>query len=204
MVNALGWSRRCAAYFRTDGGKPALAHIMCATLISEGMNLSKWRLLSVVSVRDVFGGTCGIFWATAGKVAQFRACHSPCMLFGAEWILNSCLHSVCEIDDVLEVCAAWSALRPVVASRLVCMSFELLTLGRGGCPAFASRSDRGSCAGNFLVAATCSCSVVQVLTASRHGGLPLNFELRAEAAHFWHDGRCAPVCASLCTLLRHV
>ena len=44
-----------------DGGKPALVHIMCATLISEAMNISKWRLLSVVSVRDVFGGTCGIF-----------------------------------------------------------------------------------------------------------------------------------------------
>ena len=55
VVSALGWSRRCAAYFRTDGGKPALAHIMCATLISEAMNISKWRLLSVVSVRDVFG-----------------------------------------------------------------------------------------------------------------------------------------------------
>ena len=88
MVNALGWSRRCAAYFRTDGGKPALAHIMCATLISEGMNLSKWRLLSVVSVRDVFGGTCDIFWGAAGWLFNSVHVHTSCMLFAVDRIIE--------------------------------------------------------------------------------------------------------------------
>ena len=74
VVNTLGWSRRCATYFLTNGGKLALPHLMCASQFSEAMNPSKWRLLRCVSVRDVFGGTCDIFLAAAGMVVQFRAC----------------------------------------------------------------------------------------------------------------------------------
>ena len=74
MLNMLGSSRRCAPHFLTNSGKLALAHLMCAALFSAALGICKWQLLRVVSVRNVFGGACGMFWALAGMVAQFRAC----------------------------------------------------------------------------------------------------------------------------------